>query len=63
MKYHALFVIFKKSGNILNCRLLQIIGGAFRVNVTLKSFVWCIKTTGKIKGTNIMYLIEDETKE
>ena len=27
MKYHALFVIFEKSGKILNCRLLQIIGG------------------------------------
>ena len=27
MKYHALFVIFEKSGES-NCRLLQIIGGA-----------------------------------
>ena len=33
MKYHALFVIFEKSGKICNCRLLQIIGGALRVNV------------------------------
>ena len=32
MKYHALFVIFEKSRKILNCRLLQIIGGALRVN-------------------------------
>ena len=32
MKYHALFVIFEKS-KIWNCRLLQIIGGALRVNV------------------------------
>ena len=32
MKYHALFVIFEKSGKILNCRPLQIIGGALRVN-------------------------------
>ena len=32
MKYHALFVIFEKSSNIINCRLLQIIGGAFWVN-------------------------------
>ena len=31
MKYHALFVIFEKSGKLLNCRLLQIIGGALRV--------------------------------
>ena len=32
MKYHALFVIFEKSSKILNCRLLQIIGGALWVN-------------------------------
>ena len=32
MKYHALFVIFEKSGKIWNCRLLQIIGGALRVD-------------------------------
>ena len=31
MKYHALFVNFEKSGKILNCRLLQSIGGALRV--------------------------------
>ena len=31
MKHHALFVIFEKSGKILHCRLLQIIGGALRV--------------------------------
>ena len=31
MKYHALFVSFEKSGKIINCRLLQIIGGALRV--------------------------------
>ena len=31
LKYHALFVILKKSGKIWNCRLLQIIGGALRV--------------------------------
>ena len=31
MIYHALFVIFLKSGKIFNCRLLQIIGGALRV--------------------------------
>ena len=30
MKYHALFVIFEKSGKIYNCILLQIIGGALR---------------------------------
>ena len=33
MKYHALFVIFEKSIKILNCRLLQIKGGALRVNI------------------------------
>ena len=38
MKYHALFVIFEKSGKILNCRLLQIIGGALKVNVLY--FLW-----------------------
>ena len=32
MKYHALLVIFEKNGKIWNCRLLQIIGGALRVN-------------------------------
>ena len=32
MKYHTLFVIFEKSGKIWNCRLMQIIGGALRVN-------------------------------
>ena len=31
MKYHALFIIFEKSGKILNCRLLQNIGAALRV--------------------------------
>ena len=33
MKYHALFVIFEKSSKTLNCRLLQIIGGALRVKL------------------------------
>ena len=32
MKYHALFVIFEKVAKIFNRRLLQIIGGALRVN-------------------------------
>ena len=31
MKYHALIVIFKKATKIWNCRLLQIISGAFWV--------------------------------
>ena len=31
MKYHALFVIFDKLQQNLNCCLLQIIGGALRV--------------------------------
>ena len=35
MKYHALFVIFEKNVKILNCRLLQIIGGALRLNTLL----------------------------
>ena len=33
MKYHALFVIFEKAEKICNRRLLQIIGGALRVNI------------------------------
>ena len=34
MKYHAfIFVIFEKNSKISNCRLLQIIGGALRVNL------------------------------
>ena len=33
MKYHALLSIFEKSGKVCNHRLLQIIGGALRVNV------------------------------
>ena len=37
MKYHALLVIFEKAGKIEICRLLQIIGGALRVNA---STVW-----------------------
>ena len=32
MKYHALFVIFEKVKKKLNCLLLQISGGALRVN-------------------------------
>ena len=32
MKHHALFVIFEKAVKIWNCRLLQIVGGALRVN-------------------------------
>ena len=35
MKYHALFVIFEKSGKICNCHLLQIIDGALRVKGAL----------------------------
>ena len=34
MKYHALFDIFEKSGKILNCCLLQIIGGPLWVKGT-----------------------------
>ena len=33
MKYHALFVIFEKAAKFLNCRLLQIIGGALKVKI------------------------------
>ena len=32
MKYHAFFCYFWKSSKIWNYRLLQIIGGALRVN-------------------------------
>ena len=38
MKYHALFVIFE------NCRLLQIIGGALRINPNHKILVLLILT-------------------
>ena len=34
MKYHALLVIFV-SGKLLNCRLLQILGGALRVKADI----------------------------
>ena len=34
MKYHALFVVFEKAAKFANCRLLQIIGGALRVNAS-----------------------------
>ena len=33
VKYHTLFVIFEKAAKYENRRLLQIIGGAFRVKV------------------------------
>ena len=36
MNYHALFVNFDKTSKILNCRLLQIIGGALWVKSKLK---------------------------
>ena len=36
MKYHALFVIFEKRGKFWNCHLLQIFGGALRVNALLQ---------------------------
>ena len=32
MKYHALFVILEKNNKLWQCRLLQIIDGALRVN-------------------------------
>ena len=35
-KISCLICYFLKSGKILNCRLLQIIGGALRVNVMVK---------------------------
>ena len=46
MKYHALFVIFKKSSKILNCRLLQLIGGALWVNLkiqTVDPLIWTME--------------------
>ena len=33
MKCHSSFVIFEKAVKCFNCRLLQIIGGALRVNI------------------------------
>ena len=39
MEYHALFVIFEKVSKFLNCRLLQIIGGALRVKLSLNVHV------------------------
>ena len=51
MKYHALFVIFEKSGKICNCRLLQIIGGALRVNLEIQTFdaFICIMNHSRLK--------------
>ena len=40
MKYHALFIIFEKTAKFLNCRLLQIIGGALRVNIIIALVRW-----------------------
>ena len=39
MKYHALLVIFQKAAKFRNSRLLQIIGGALRVNC-VRRFLW-----------------------
>ena len=39
MKYHALLVIFQISAKFRNSRLLQIIGGALRVNC-VRRFLW-----------------------
>ena len=36
MKYHTLFVIFEKSSEIWNCRLLQIIGVIETINLKKK---------------------------
>ena len=38
MKYHALFVSFEKSSTILNCRLLQIIGGSHEISCLICYF-------------------------
>ena len=37
MKYHALLVIFEEAAKFFNSRLLQILGGALRVNLLLSS--------------------------
>ena len=47
MKYHTLFVIFEKSGKILNCRLLQITGGALWVKY--QNFICWLKLLKLIK--------------
>ena len=39
MKYHALFVIFEKAANFLNCCLLQIIGGTLWVNRSVNDLI------------------------
>ena len=47
MKYHAIFVIEKKS-KIWNCRLLQIIGGALRVK-TIEAKIYLFNDWSKEK--------------
>ena len=39
MKYHSLFDIFEKAAKFENCRLLQMIGDALWVNLTLCVFI------------------------
>ena len=64
MKYHALYVIFerKKTANFFcNCRLLQIIGGALRVNEVLPLFIISLIKTQfifplQLAGTSIKFL-------
>ena len=34
----CLFVVFEKSSKILNCHLLQIIGGTLRVKFSIKTY-------------------------
>ena len=51
MKYHALFVIFEeKNSKIWNCRLLQIKGGALRVNASLTG--WWLFIVGESERNN-----------
>ena len=63
MKYHALFVIFEKKNSefFCNCRLMQIIGGALRVNEVLPLFIISLMKTQfifplQLAGTSIKFL-------
>ena len=62
MKYHALFVIFeKKRDRILNCRLLQIIGGALRVrfglSIHLRLYLACASSEGQDESVHLHMLV------
>ena len=54
MKYHALFDIFEKAAK-LNCRLLQIIGGALRFKAKSSLPLLC-----NFSGKSVSIDLEDE---